>query len=54
MTKLIPKYKIYGRTKGRKKKRHDLLQTFINSIITKDININIKDSNILDIVSGNV
>ena len=52
MTTLISKYKIYGRTKGRKKKRHDLDQTFIKSIITKDINIKIKDNNILDIGSG--
>ena len=52
MTILISNYKIYGRTKGRKKKRHDLDQTFIKSIITKDINIKIKDNNILDIGSG--
>ena len=44
MTTLISKYKIYGRTKGRKKKRYNLDQTFVNSIITKDINIEIKDN----------
>ncbi len=37
MTTLISKYKIYGRTKGRKKKRYNLDQTFVNNIITKDI-----------------
>ena len=52
MTTLISKYKIYGRTKGRKKKEYNLDQTFVNSIITKDINIKIKDNNILDIGSG--
>jgi len=52
MTRLISKYKIYGRTKGRKKKKHDLNQNFIRSIITKDINIKKKDNNILDIGSG--
>ena len=52
MTALISKYKIYGRTKGRKKKGYNLDQTFVNSIITKDINIKIKDNNILDIGSG--
>ena len=52
MTTLISKYIIYGRTKGRKKKRYNLDQTFVNRIITKDINIKIKDNNILDIGSG--
>ena len=52
MTTPISKYKIYGRTKGRKKKRYNLDQTFVNNIITKDINIKIKDNNILDIGSG--
>ena len=52
MTTLISKYKIYGRKKGRKKKSLNLDQTFIKSIITKDINIKIKDNNILDIGSG--
>ena len=52
MTALRSKYKIYGRTKGRKKKIHNLDQTFLNSIITKDINIKKKDNNILDIGSG--
>ena len=41
MTTLISKYKIYGRKKGRKKKSLNLDQTFIKSIITKDINIKI-------------
>ena len=52
MSKLISKYKIYGRTKGRKKKNYNLDQTFIKSVITKNINIKIKDNNILDIGSG--
>ena len=52
MTALRSKYKIYGRTKGRKKKIHNLDQTFLNSIITKDINIKKSDNNILDIGSG--
>ena len=52
MTTPISKYKIYGRKKGRKKKNQNLHQTFIKSIITKDINIKKKDNNILDIGSG--
>jgi len=52
MKTVISKYKIYGRIKGRKKKSHNLDQTFIKSIITKDINIKIKNNNILDIGSG--
>ena len=38
--------------KEEKKKKYNLDQTFVNSIITKDINIKIKDNNILDIGSG--
>jgi len=52
MKTLISKYKIYGRAKGRKKKGYNLDQTFINSIVSKEIDINIKDNNILDIGSG--
>ena len=52
MTKLISKYRIYGRTKGRKKNKYEFYQNIIQNIITKDIKIKIKDNNILDIGSG--
>jgi len=48
----ISKYNIYGRTKGRKKKKYDIDQSFINGVLTKDINLNKKNHNILDIGSG--
>ena len=52
MTKFISKYKIYGRTKGRKKKNYSFDKTFIKNTITKNINLKINDNNILDIGSG--
>ena len=46
------KYKIYGRKKGRSKKKHNLDTKFTNGILIKDIILNQKDHNILDIGYG--
>ena len=52
MKQITPKYRIYGRKKGRKKRNYDLDQSFIKSIIKKNIILNEKCNNILDIGSG--
>ena len=48
----INKYKIYGRSKGRKKNNFDLDKKIVNNIVSKKIILNKKQFNILDIGSG--